>query len=144
MEDSQLYEAERAYGQMFEDDDFIKDLQEKIYNEIKGLLWSNSEEPHDLKAAESIMQHYTGSGWDISEILFELIDSEDGTGLGVTCNQGQIYGFASDLMNGTMNSDSGWELATILCEYITQDVGAIIEHHKSLNDYDGPDSDEDY
>jgi hypothetical protein len=142
MEDRQIYEAELAYGKMYDDADFISELQSTIYDEIKGFLWSNSEEPHNLKAAEEIMKQHTGSDWDISEILFELIDSEDGTGLGVTCNQGQIYGFATDLMNGTMNSDSGWELASILSEYVTQDVASIEEHHKQ-DSYDGPDTDAD-
>ena len=139
MEDSQIYEAELAYGQMYEDADFMSELQGKICAEVEQFLWTNSESTHDLKAAEKIMEHYTGHGWDVSEILFELLDDPNH-------NNQQIYGFIEDLMNNQMNNDSALELSAILAEHITQDEGSIISHHKELanDDYDGPDSDEDY
>ena len=144
MEDSQLYAAEREYGQMYDDADFISEIQGTICREIEPCLWTNSESAHDLKAAESIIEHHTGTAFDISEILFDLAES-DGMSSGVECNPKQIYGFIADLMYSKMNNDSALELASILTDYVTQEVGEIIEHHKQrANDYDGPDSDEDF
>jgi hypothetical protein len=136
MFDHRVIAAQRQIDEDAEFDNFITDLQESIYNEIKPYLWSNSTEPHDLKAAESIIEERTGTAYEISELLFNAIENP-------SYNDQQIWGFIEDLMYGTMNSDSGLELASIISEIVTEDSASIIEHHKQ-DSYDGPDSDEGY
>ena len=143
MEDSQLAEAQKIIDQSFDDADFIAAIQERICSEVEQYLWTNSESTHDLVKAEAILEEHTGTGWDIEEILFDLAES-DGQSSGVTCNPAQIYGFMGDLMKNRMNHDSALELASILCEYVTQDFESLEAHYKSLNDYDGPDSYEEF
>ena len=135
MEDSQFDAAMKQLDDEARDDDFITALQERICAEIEPYLWSNSEEPHDLKKAESIIEEHTGTAYDIPEILFDLLDSPNH-------NNQQIYGFIEDLLYSNMNNDSALELASILTDYVTENVDSIIEHH--TQDYDGPDSDEEY
>ena len=72
MEDSQIYAAELAYGKMFEAADFISELQGTICKEIEQYLWTNSESTHNLAEAESIIEHHTGTAFEITEILFVL------------------------------------------------------------------------
>ena len=141
MEDPQLAEAQRIIDQSFDDADFISTIQERICAEVEQYLWTNSESTHNLEEAEAVLESHTGTGWDVEEILFDLAES-DGMSSGVECNPTQIYGFMGDLMKNRMNNDSALELSAILAEYVTQDFESIAAHYKSLNDYDGPDSDE--
>ena len=135
MEDSQFNAAMKQLDDEARDDDFITALQERICAEIEPYLWSNSEEPHDLKKAESIIEEHTGTAYEISELLFHAIENP-------SYNDQQLWGFIEDLMYSKMNNDSGLELASILSELVTEDIASIIEHH--TQDYDGPDSDEEY
>ena len=143
MEDSQLAEAQKIIDQSFDDADFISEIQGRICKDVEQYLWTNSESIHNLEEAEAVIEQHTGRGWDIDEILFDLAES-DGQASGVTCNPQQIYGFMGDLMKNKMNNDSALELSAILAEYVTQDFESLEAHYKSLNDYDGPDSDEEY
>ena len=144
MEDSQIYEAELAYGKMYDDADFIDELRAKIDAEITQYLWSNSTEPHSLDQAEQVIEQYTGHKYDIAEYLQEFAECEDGMAYGVEFNPDQIQTFIYKLMRGEMKVDDGLELSSILAELVTQDVDDIINHHKEMNGYDGPDSDEGY